>query len=103
MGYDIIWYSYQDYAKFLPPRIINKIKEIKDHPHSPKNIFFFIGDMDRNGVISRPPTGICFLAVTTSVGMGAWQLSDYHYGDSGYFIIDAWRGPTFSDEEARLP
>ena len=102
MGYDIIWYSYQDYAKFLPPRIINKIQEIKDHPHSPKNIFFFIGDMDRNGVISRPPTGICFLAVTTSVGMGAWQLSDYHYGDSGYFIIDAWRGPTFSDEEAKI-
>lgn len=82
-----------NYTNFLPPRIINKVEKIKNHPYCPTHLYCWISDLAYIG--ERRGTEICFLALFHS------DLYDQGVGEIA-LIIDAWRGPTFSDEEAKI-
>ena len=91
------WNPYSRYSSPIPPRVINGIKDIESHPYSPADIYFYISDLlsANNGFSHHPRhnTEICFLGIS---------LRQCSYDSTMPFIIDAWRGPTFSDEEARI-
>ena len=79
----------------IPPRIVNKINKIRSHFIHPDDLRFKISWLLNSRYTHRKAyydvaIGICFLHVLVNGGLRV-------------FIIDAWRGPTFSDEEARLP
>ena len=98
------------YENPIPPRIIKLMKQLQRESESR----YFQGNCDPYGrfIISdvskqyayrtfvKNKSLICFLAIELFVTSGA---SNNCYNSASYLIIDAWRGPTFSDEEACLP
>jgi len=113
LGEDLWWFwiELNDYRHPLPYRVANKIKTIHI---SNENAIFFVSDIvlitfrwigDKNSadhinsentkwqiLPMKRKTEICFLKINSS--------ADTLPEES--LIIDAWRGPTFSDEEARI-
>lgn len=94
---NLYWTScdYERYRQLLPPRIINRVTEIRNNFVNPHDLSFcvknFIGYFeDWRGGSSTDKSTIFFL------GVSVLKLDDQT------LIIDAWRGPTFSDEEARI-
>lgn len=105
------WINLREYRHPLPHRVVKNIKTICTS--SEKAVFFVsdiflitvrygtkntndnidIGHTKWRIIPMKRKTEICFLRVASS--------SDTLLEES--LIIDAWRGPTFSDEEARLP
>ena len=104
------WMGLREYRHPLPCRVAENIKTIST---SNKNAVFFVSDIvlvtSRNGwengckntnthlykwdiIPMKRKTEICFLRVATSSSMLPEESP----------IIDAWRGPTFSDEEAKI-
>lgn len=115
LGPDLWWHwiDLKEYRHPLPLRITNKIKTFypyDDFGHSQNNILFFVSDIvlvtSRDGnqkntdfwihqwkiIPMKRKTEICFLKVADNDK----ALPEEH------LIIDAWRGPTFSDEEAKI-
>jgi hypothetical protein len=104
------WIGLKEYRHPLPHRVAENIKTIAT---SNENAVFFVSDIilvtSRNGwesqykntgshmykhvvIPMKRNTEICFLRVNLS----ADTLTEES------LIIDAWRGPTFSDEEAKI-
>ncbi len=111
LGDDLWWWwiALEGYRHPLPCGIINKIQTVHSRD---LGAVFFVSDIVRvtasrseyhkNTLIGgnnwriipmKRKTEICFL----SIAVDADTLHQER------LIIDAWRGPTFSDEEARLP
>lgn len=76
----------------LPPRILRKIAKLTSEDYKAKLRFLTV---EINCSSVKNLKGVCFLAVDTvdTNGSGRSELVS---------IIDAWRGPTFSDEEAKI-
>lgn len=83
------WVNFQELKNPIPPRISSAIETIH---REVKYAYFQVSDIthccSREQLDNKLKTEICFLQVIA-------------YSHPG-FIIDAWRGPTSSDEEARL-
>ncbi len=109
------WIGLDDYRHPLPSRVVDSIKTIYSYDateYSRNNFAFFVSDIilatSRNGwnecrntgehlytwkvIPMKRKTEICFLWVAVSKDA---------LPEEG-LIIDAWRGPTFSDEEAKI-
>lgn len=111
------WVELKSYRHPLPSRVVDNIKTLyfsgETNEYSPpENFIFFVSDIilvtSRNDynkkntgnwilqsevIPMKRNTEICFLRVAPD--------ADTLVAES--LIIDAWRGPTFSDEEACLP
>lgn len=109
-----IHYEYEEFDRFLPPRIINRILEIRGNFTHPNNLGFLIQGFSKtiyDPTYSYKWHDIFFLNVgvkTVSIDMANLSTENPRSCNiiarlSNRFAIDAWRGPTFSDEEARLP
>ncbi|MBI2064743.1 MAG: hypothetical protein HYT62_01675 [Candidatus Yanofskybacteria bacterium] len=108
------WINLREYSHPLPPRVIDYVKKIS-HANAEgysRNYFrFFISDIvwvtsrthyncENTGqriqqwqiIPMKRKTEICFLRVTANESTPIAES----------LIIDAWRGPTFSDEEAKI-
>ncbi|MBI2064740.1 MAG: hypothetical protein HYT62_01660 [Candidatus Yanofskybacteria bacterium] len=90
------WRRLDEYKKPLPLGVLKKLNKIKDNIEGiqEKTVFFWITDIQEVPQKEKKERQeICFLKLD---------------GNSGYppkpwrVIIDAWRGPTFSDEEAKI-
>jgi hypothetical protein len=101
------WIKISDYKNPIPPRIIKTIEQIgSDYPFSISDIVHVTyrynatdvnkntsdGSPKWNQIINKRLTEVCFLRM--NLREEAWPEES--------LIIDAWRGPTFSDEEAKI-
>jgi|SRR3989344_546442 len=86
-----VW-NYIDYDDFIPPLIINKICGIRSNFTNPDNLKFTILGFSTYNFRIRDKNQFKIFFLTVAISQ-----------NKNKFIIDAWRGPTFSDEEARLP
>jgi hypothetical protein len=91
---ELVW-DYGNYNYFIPPRIINKVDEIRSNFVNPDDLEFTIMNSRRHvfKTSSETYSKIFFLKVRVKL-----KIQD----DVESLIIDAWRGPTFSDEEAKI-
>ncbi len=99
------WF-YEDDHVFIPPRIINKINGIRTSFVHPDDLEFTVIGFRKIYYHTKPPSFEFFLGIFfLKVKIKEKRIPDYIPDDDDMvgFIIDAWRGPTFSDEEARLP
>lgn len=105
------WVSLSDYRHPLPTRVLDNVRKINLKSTS-REIYYFVSDIvlvtgrdfkhdrntsrfinDKKTIPMKRKTEVCFLKVAVdSCALPAEQI-----------IIDAWRGPTFSDEESWLP
>ena len=86
-------WNYIDYDAFIPPRIIKKISEIRNNFTNPEDLVFTI--MTFYEYTHQVWFGFYFLNVRCDVSK---KKDNNRKG----LIIDAWRGPTFSDEESKI-
>ena len=93
------WIEISKYIKPLPPRILRKINEIKNiitdfdtTVYNGKRLFFWITNIPNiPNLPEKEKQEICFLLIDLENDWTPWAS-----------VIDAWRGPTFSDEEAKI-
>ena len=102
----VCWSKYSEYALFIPPKIVNKMREISSNPYSFGPAYYRISDLyNINGfkyIIKKGHADeICFLAVSFKT-IEPYHFQQNYYEHDNIFIIDAWRGPTFSDEESKI-
>ncbi|MBI2064739.1 MAG: hypothetical protein HYT62_01655 [Candidatus Yanofskybacteria bacterium] len=92
--------DYTSYGPPIPPRIVNKINEIRSNFTHPDDLQFTISGILEREYDKSVGAYTAHKTLTFLLGLGLTQDSR---SDRDGFIIDAWRGPTFSDEESYLP
>lgn len=113
----VIWRSItgnQKYESPIPARIIKLVRQLQTESGNgdPQETRYFQGNCDPYGrfiisdisgnygyrIFAKNKSLICFLAIELFATSGHHNNYQTRYR----LIIDAWRGPTFSDEEAKL-
>ncbi|OGN09124.1 MAG: hypothetical protein A3C61_00975 [Candidatus Yanofskybacteria bacterium RIFCSPHIGHO2_02_FULL_39_10] len=110
-AFQVIWRPTTDSSKYelpIPARIIKLMQQLQ----AASGHWYFKGDRDPygrfvisdisksygNSIFADDRSLICFLAIELYATSG----SNTGYQSRYFIIIDAWRGPTFSDEEAKI-